>query len=197
MNILKIASTPLWAQYVYHVHNDVDAVSRFEFERIDIANTLQLANQPIASESERACDQCQSTAVTPRVCLSCSFLSCIFNWLYCYRQLTVSIGVSAVGVFRLVGDIMPSRLHIVHWNNYKLKNRLYIIVSHETTSQTRPVQQQMTYTFYICELCRCHGLSLQRIDDWGVNGNKPNDICSSKAGAFYVLGITTRDTGEQ
>ena len=149
MNILKIASTPLWAQYVYHVHNDVDSVSRFEFERIDIANTLQLANQPIASESER------------------------------------------------VGDIMPSRLHIVHWNNYKLKNRLYIIVSHETTSQTRPVQQQMTYTFYICELCRCHGLSLQRIDDWGVNGNKPNDICSSKAGAFYVLGITTRDTGEQ
>ena len=25
----------------------------------------------------------------------------------------------------------------------------------------------------------------------------PNDMCSSKAGAFSVLGITTRNTGEQ
>ena len=42
-----------------------------------------------------------------------------FNWLYCYRQLTVS--VSAIAVFRLVDSLMPGRLRIVHWPNYKLK----------------------------------------------------------------------------
>ena len=41
--------------------------------------------------------------------------------LYCYKQLTVSIVVSAFTVFRLVDNIMPNRLFIVHWPNYKLK----------------------------------------------------------------------------
>ena len=34
-------------------------VSRFEFERIDLAIASLLANQPVASDSERARDQCQ------------------------------------------------------------------------------------------------------------------------------------------
>ena len=49
-------------------------VSRFEIERIDLAITSLLANQPVASESERARDQCQSAAVTPAVNASFSFL---------------------------------------------------------------------------------------------------------------------------
>ena len=49
-------------------------LSRFEFERIDLAITSLLANQPAASKSERARDQRQSSAVTPLVNLSCSFL---------------------------------------------------------------------------------------------------------------------------
>ena len=40
-------------------------VSRFEFARIDLAVTSLLANQPVASESEHAHDQCQRAAVTP------------------------------------------------------------------------------------------------------------------------------------
>ena len=50
-------------------------VSRFEFERIDLAITSLLANQPVASESERARDQCQSAPVTPPVNPSFLFLS--------------------------------------------------------------------------------------------------------------------------
>ena len=50
-------------------------VSRFEFEQIDLAITSVLANQPVASESERARDQYQSAAVTPPVNLS--FCSCL------------------------------------------------------------------------------------------------------------------------
>ena len=41
--------------------NDVRPVSRFEFERIDLAITSLLANQPVASESERASDQCKNS----------------------------------------------------------------------------------------------------------------------------------------
>ena len=41
-------------------------MSRFEFEQIDLAVTSPLANQPVASESERSRDQCQSVAVTGR-----------------------------------------------------------------------------------------------------------------------------------
>ena len=45
-----------------------------------------------------------------------------FNWLYCYRQLAlaVRIVISAIAVFRLVGNILSSSLQIVHWPNYKL-----------------------------------------------------------------------------
>ena len=42
-------------------------VSRFEFERIDLAITSPLANWPVASESKSARDQCHSAAVTPPV----------------------------------------------------------------------------------------------------------------------------------
>ena len=52
MDELKTASAPF-----YRVHDGVDAVSRLEFEPIELAITLQLANQPVALESERARDQ--------------------------------------------------------------------------------------------------------------------------------------------
>ena len=42
------------------------------------------------------------------------------NWLYSYRQLAVRIVVSAITVFWLVDNVIPSRLQIVHWPNYKL-----------------------------------------------------------------------------
>ena len=50
-------------------------VSRFEFKRIDPGIASLLANQLVASDSERAPDHCQSAAVTPSVNLSFSFLS--------------------------------------------------------------------------------------------------------------------------
>ena len=41
------------------------------------------------------------------------FPSCLktFNWIYCYRELIVSIVVSAISVFRLVDNILSSILH--------------------------------------------------------------------------------------
>ena len=51
-------------------------MSRFQFERIDLAIASLLANQPVASESEHAHDQCQSAAATLRVNLS-FFRSCL------------------------------------------------------------------------------------------------------------------------
>ena len=48
-------------------------VSRFEFERIDLAIASLMANQRVESESERALDQCQNAAVTLPVNLSFSF----------------------------------------------------------------------------------------------------------------------------
>ena len=54
-------------------------VSRIEFEQIDLAITSLLANHPVASESEHARDQCQSSAVTPPVNLSFSSPSRHFN----------------------------------------------------------------------------------------------------------------------
>ena len=78
-------------------------VLRFEFERIDLASNSLPTNQPVASESERARDQCQSTAVTPPVNLSFSFLSPDIKLTLLHRHLTVRIVVSAVAVFRLHG----------------------------------------------------------------------------------------------
>ena len=54
---------------------DVRQVSRFEVERVDLAITALLDNQPVASELERARDKCQSAVVTSSVNLSFSFLS--------------------------------------------------------------------------------------------------------------------------
>ena len=50
-------------------------VTRSQFARIDLVVTSVLANRPVASESERARDQCESAVVTPPVNLSLSFLS--------------------------------------------------------------------------------------------------------------------------
>ena len=83
----------------------LDPVSWLEFERIDLAIISLLANQPVASESER--DQCQSAGVTPPVNLSFSFPSRI-------SQLTVSVVVSAIATFRLVDHMVPTLFQIVH-----------------------------------------------------------------------------------
>ena len=56
-------------------------VSWSEFEQTDLAITSLLANQPVASESERARHQCQRAAVTLPVNLSFSFLSRISRHL--------------------------------------------------------------------------------------------------------------------
>ena len=56
-------------------------VSRFEFTWFDLALTSPLANQPVASESERVRDQWQCAAVTPQVNLSFSFVSCVSKHL--------------------------------------------------------------------------------------------------------------------
>ena len=50
-------------------------VSRVELARIDLAVTSLLANQPVASESERIRDQSQRADMTVQVNLSFSFLS--------------------------------------------------------------------------------------------------------------------------
>ena len=53
-----------------------------EFEQIDFAIILPLANQLVASESERAHDQCQSVVVTSPVNLSFSFMSGVSSTLF-------------------------------------------------------------------------------------------------------------------
>ena len=78
-------------------------VSRFEFERIDLAMTSLLANQPVASESERAWDQCQSEAVTPPCQSECFVpaydleafnrlyaINCLSNWREMVMEITRS-----------------------------------------------------------------------------------------------------------
>ena len=108
--------------------------SRFErFDLIEIASLL--ANQPVASKSERARDQCRSATVTPPVNLSYSFLSPHISCLYCYRQLTVSLVVTATAIFRRVDNNMPNRLQLVHWPSYKLKP---FAISNRDTGYTLP-----------------------------------------------------------
>ena len=90
---------------------DLVPESRFEFTCIDIAVTSLLANQPLASESERPRDQCLragQSAFFVRVTHPQTFSS-----LYCCRQLTVSIVISAIFVIRLVDSILSGSLHIV------------------------------------------------------------------------------------
>ena len=43
------------------------------------------------------------------------------KWLYCYRQLTISVVGSAIAVFTQFDNSMPNRLRFVHWPNYKFK----------------------------------------------------------------------------
>ena len=86
-------------------------------QQIELAITSLLANQPVASESERGHDQCQSAAVTH----GCRVSRHLIHFIAIDRALTISIVVSAIAVFRLVDNLMPSRLQIVHRPNYKLK----------------------------------------------------------------------------
>ena len=58
-----------------------------------------------SSDSERAHDQWQCAAVTPKVNLIFSFVSCIS------KLLIVGIVVSAIAVFKLVDNILSSSLH--------------------------------------------------------------------------------------
>ena len=88
-------------------------MSRFEFERIDLAVTSLLANQLVALVSEHARHQWQRADVPGRSMSVFRYVQ-TFNLLYCYRQVAVSKVGSAIAVFRLVDNIMLSRLQIVH-----------------------------------------------------------------------------------
>ena len=66
------------AHYDVPLYGEVTvSVSRFEFERIDLAITSLMANQPVASEQEHTRDQCKSAAVNPPANLSFLFLSLV------------------------------------------------------------------------------------------------------------------------
>ena len=93
---------------------------RFQCERVDLAINLLLANQPVASEAERARDQCQSAAVSPPVNLSCSCLSRLskhlIDFIDIHRQLTVCIVSSCLSHGRFSDWLTiykPNRLQIV------------------------------------------------------------------------------------
>ena len=92
--------------------------------RIELAITSVsslLANQLVASESQRARDHGQSAVVTPRVNLSLSFLSRFARPVIdSYRQLAVRIVVSTVSAFRRANNLLSSRIQIVHRANFKL-----------------------------------------------------------------------------
>ena len=90
-------------------HTLMFLVSRFGFEQIDLAITSQLANQPVASESEseRAGDQCQSAVVTRPVNLSRSLLSRVSRHLI--ETPSSKYFVSVIAVFRLVDNLLSSR----------------------------------------------------------------------------------------
>ena len=88
-------------------HTLMFLVSRFGFEHIDLAITSQLANQPVASESERAGDQCQSAVVTRPVNLSFSLLSRVSRHLI--ETPSSKYFVSVIAVFRLVDNLLSSR----------------------------------------------------------------------------------------
>ena len=64
------------------------------------------------ARSERARDQWQCAAVTPRVNLSYSFVSCVSKHLIEFIAIDrVGVVVSAIAVFRLVDNISTSSLH--------------------------------------------------------------------------------------
>ena len=89
-------------------------VSWFEFAA---GTTLQL-RQRVASESKHASDQCQCAAVSPTVNKSCSFLSLVSLFLPTANSQYICLRIA---IFRLVDNLMPSRLQIVHGLCYKLK----------------------------------------------------------------------------
>ena len=69
-------------------------MSWFEFERIDLAITSILANQLVASESERARDHCQSDAYGQ----SEFFVQSFSDWLT----------ILCLAVFRLITDVITN-----------------------------------------------------------------------------------------
>ena len=85
-------------------------MSRFEFTWIDLALTSPLANQPVASDSERALDQWQCAAVTPQVNVSFSFVSHVSKHLAEFTAIESYYSVW-LAVFRLVHTILSSSLH--------------------------------------------------------------------------------------
>ena len=95
--------------------------------QIDLAITSLLPNQPAASEAEHARDQCQSAAVSPpanlsfRPCLASPNILFTLLWQRTNSQYSCISPVSAIAVFRLVDNIVPSCLQIVLWPNYKCK----------------------------------------------------------------------------
>ena len=86
-------------------------VSRIEFT----ANPV-FTFPSLDSERARVTDQWQCADVTPQVNLSFSFVSCVWVSKHliefiAIRELIVGIVVSALAVFRLVDNILSSRLH--------------------------------------------------------------------------------------
>ena len=93
--------------------NRESPMSRFASEWIALSITSLLANHPVVSELACARNQCQSAAMTSPVNLSFFLSSISRHWLYCYRQLAVSIVVSAIVFLVLVDNLMPCHLQIV------------------------------------------------------------------------------------
>ena len=81
-------------------------MSRFEFERVDLAATSTPAHVISVKYSHDPAGQYEFFVPVLRLQT--------FKLRYCCGQLPVSTVVSAVAVFRLVDTLTPSRLQIVH-----------------------------------------------------------------------------------
>ena len=84
----------------------------------------RLANQPVASEPERARNQCLRAAVTPQVNLSFSFVSHVFRHLiYFIAEYSFSewLTVFCLAVFTLFTDLISNSNCLQTQTVYKLK----------------------------------------------------------------------------
>ena len=107
-------------------------LDQIDLEQIDLAITSPLANQPVASYSECAFMhyQCRSAAMTPQVNLNFVFQSRVSRYLIdFFATETVGIVVSAISIFRMVDNLMPSCLQNVHryWTMY---HAISVLASH-------------------------------------------------------------------
>ena len=139
MSLYGILGVQFFGELPFHCvkkGTDPEYVPVSQFDRIDLAFTSLLANHLVASESEPAHDQCQSAPGTPLVNLSCSFLSHVSRHLLDFIAIwtaNVSIVVSAIAVFRLVDNLMPSHLRLftdVITNLHHLQTQTVTPVSH-------------------------------------------------------------------